>query len=66
MLIKIITIGNKLSQWESMGIEFYIKQLAKSLNIDFVELRSQQNPSYSLNEVLQKESSLIISKLSNT
>ena len=48
MLIKIITIGIKLSQWESMGIEFYLKQLPKSLNIDFVELRSQQNPSYSI------------------
>ena len=64
MLIKIITIGNKLSQWESMGIDFYLKQLPKSLNIDFVELRSQQNPSYSLSEVLQKESSLILSKIS--
>ena len=64
MLIKIITIGNKLSQWEFMGINYYIKQLPKSLNIDFVELKSQQNPSYSLNEVLQKESSLILSKIS--
>ena len=63
MLIKIITIGNKFSQWVHMGIEFFLKQLPKSLNIDFVELRSQQNPRYSLNEVLQKESSLIFSKI---
>ena len=64
MLIKIITIGNKLNQWESKGIEFYLKQLPKSLSIDFVNLKSQQNPNYSLNEVLDRESNLIFSKIS--
>ena len=63
MLIKIITIGNKLSQWEAMGIEFYLKQLPKNFIIDFVNLKSQQNPNYSLNEVLEKESNLIFSKI---
>ena len=63
MLIKIITIGNKLSQWDSKGIEFYLKQLPKNLSIDFVNLKSQQNPNYSLNEVLEKESNLIFSKI---
>ena len=63
MLIKIITIGNKLSQWEAMGIEFYLKQLPKNFIIDFVHLKSQQNPNYSLNEVLEKESNLIFSKI---
>ena len=64
MLIKIITIGNKLNQWESKGIEFYLKQLPKSLSIDFVNLKSQQNPNYSLNEVLDRESNVIFSKIS--
>tara|TARA_Y100000766_G_scaffold124149_1_gene106619 strand:- start:329 stop:793 length:465 start_codon:yes stop_codon:yes gene_type:complete len=64
MLIKIITIGNKLNQWESKGIEFYLKQLPKNLSIDFVNLKSQQNPNYSLNEVLDRESNLIFSKIS--
>lgn len=63
MLIKIITIGNKLSQWEAMGIEFYLKQLPKNFIIDVVNLKSQQNPNYSLNEVLKKESNLILSKI---
>ena len=63
MLIKIISIGNKLSQWEAMGIEFYLKQLPKNFIIDFVNLKSQQNPNYSLNEVLEKESNLILSKI---
>tara|TARA_B100001094_G_C18012361_1_gene710757 strand:+ start:374 stop:838 length:465 start_codon:yes stop_codon:yes gene_type:complete len=63
MLIKIITVGNKLNQWEAKGIEFYTKQLPKNLNIEFVNVKSYQNPNYSLNEVLEKESSLILSKI---
>ena len=63
MLIKIITVGNKLNQWETKGIEFYTKQLPKNLSIEFVNLKSYQNPNYSLNEVLEKESSLILSKI---
>ena len=63
MLIKVITIGNKPNQWESKGIEFYTKQLPKNLTIEFVNLKSQQNPSYSLNEILERESDLILSKV---
>ena len=63
MLIKVITIGNKPNQWESKGIEFYTKQLPKNLRIEFVNLKSQQNPSYSLNEILERESDLILSKV---
>jgi len=63
MLIKVITIGNKPNQWESKGIEFYTKQLPKNLIIKFVNLKSQQNPSYSLNEILERESDLILSKV---
>jgi len=64
MLIKIISIGNKLNQWQSQGIEFYTKQLPKNLAIEFIDLKSQQNPNYSIEEVIQKESSLILSKIS--
>ena len=64
MLIKIISIGNKLNQWQSQGIEFYTKQLPKNLTIEFIDLKSQQNPNYSIEEVIQKESSLILSKIS--
>jgi 23S rRNA (pseudouridine1915-N3)-methyltransferase len=63
MLIKVITIGNKPNQWESKGIEFYTKQLPKNLIIEFINLKSQQNPSYSLNEILERESDLILSKV---
>lgn len=64
MLIKIISIGNKLNQWQSQGIEFYTKQLPKNLAIEFIDLKSQQNPNYSIEEIIQKESSLILSKIS--
>ena len=64
MLIRVISVGNKPNQWESKGIEFYIKQLPKNLSIDFINLKSQQNPNFTLNEVLNKESSLILSKIS--
>jgi 23S rRNA (pseudouridine1915-N3)-methyltransferase len=64
MLIRVISVGNKPNQWESKGIEFYIKQLPKNLSIDFINLKSQQNPNFTLNEVLDRESSLILSKIS--
>ena len=64
MLIKIISIGNKLNLWQSQGIEFYTKQLPKNLAIEFIDLKSQQNLNYSIEEVIQKESSLILSKIS--
>ena len=64
MIIRVISVGNKPNQWESKGIEFYIKQLPKNLSIDFINLKSQQNPNFTLNEVLDKESSLILSKIS--
>ena len=64
MLIRVISVGNKPNQWESRGIEFYIKQLPKNLSIVFINLKSQQNPNLTLNEVLDRESSLILSKIS--
>ena len=65
MIIKIISIGNKLNKWESETINFYLKQLPKNIRVDFVDLKSQQNPNYSNEEVIQKESELIDSKISD-
>ena len=64
MIIKIISIGNKLNSWELDSINYYLKQLPKNLKIDFINLKSQQNPNYSESEVISKESKLIMSKLS--
>ena len=52
MLIKIISIGNKLNSWESESIQHYKKQLPKNFKIDFINLKSQQNPKYSNKEVI--------------
>ena len=65
MIIKIISIGNKLNKWESDTIDFYLKQLPKNIKVDFVDLKSQQNPNYSIKEVIKKESQLINSKISD-
>jgi 23S rRNA pseudoU1915 N3-methylase RlmH len=55
MIIKIISIGNKLNTWEQDSINFYLKQLPKNLKIEFVNLKSHQNPNYSESEVIKKE-----------
>ena len=65
MIIKIISIGNKLNKRESEAIDFYLKQLPKNIKVDFVDLKSQQNPNYSIKEVVKKESQLINSKISD-
>ncbi len=65
MIIKIISIGNKLNKRESEIIDFYLKQLPKNIKVDFVDLKSQQNPNYSNKEVIEKESQLINSKISD-
>ena len=64
MIIKIISVGKKLNSWERYSINFYLKQLPKNLKIEFINLKSQQNPNYSESEVTKKESQLIMSKLS--
>ena len=64
MIIKIISVGKKLNSWERDSINFYLKQLPKNLKIEFINLKSQQNPNYSESEVTKKESQLIMSKLS--
>ena len=32
MLLNILSVGNKLSEWESAGISYYLKQLPKTSN----------------------------------
>ena len=60
MIIKIISIGNKLNTWEQDSINFYLKQLPRNLKIEFVNLKGHQSPNYSESEVIKKESQLIM------
>ena len=32
MLLNILSVGNKLSEWESAGISYYLKQLPKTIS----------------------------------
>ena len=63
MIIRIISIGNKLNLSESNNIEYFIKQLPKNLQIEFINLKGQQNPKYTQQEVINKESKLILSRI---
>ena len=63
MIIRIISIGNKLNSSELNSIEYFIKQLPKNLQIEFINLKGQQNPKYTHQEVIKKESKLILSRI---
>jgi 23S rRNA (pseudouridine1915-N3)-methyltransferase len=63
MLLNILSIGNKLSEWESAGITYYLKQLPKNVDINFINIKGQQHPKKSKNEILKSESEMIISKI---
>ena len=64
MNIKIISIGNKPNKWELEGEDHYIKQLPKNINVNYLHIKGQQHPNMSKKEILQKESDLILSKIS--
>ena len=66
MTIKIISIGNKLNSWESESIDYYKKQLPKNLSLDFINLKSLQNPKLSKEEVIKKESELLLSRINKS
>ena len=63
MNLTIISIGNKLSPWELDGINYYTKQLKNKININFINIKGQQNPKRSIKEVLKLESDQIIKKI---
>jgi len=63
MNLTIISIGNKLSPWELDGINYYTKQLKNKININFINIKGQQHPKRSTEEVLKLESDYILKKI---
>lgn len=63
MLLNIISVGNPPSSWETTGIEYYTKQIPKEVNLNFINIKGQQHPKRSTEEVLKLESKLISSKI---
>ena len=63
MVIKIISIGNKLNSWESKSIEYYKKQFPRNVSINFINLKTNQNPKFLKSEILKKESEMILTKI---
>ena len=63
MNLTIISIGNKLSPWELDDINYYTKQLKNKININFINIKGQQHPKRSIEEVLKLESDYILKKI---
>lgn len=63
MNLTIISIGNKPNKWELEGINHYLKQLKNSVRVDFINIKGQQNPKRSTEEVLKLEADLILQKI---
>ena len=63
MNLTIISIGNKLSPWELDGINYYTKQLNNKINMNFINIKGQQHPKRSIEEVLKLESDYILKKI---
>ena len=65
MVLNIISVGNKLTPWESQGIEYYQKQLPQNISLNFIDIKGQQHPKRSIDEVKKLESELILNKISD-
>ena len=63
MILTIISVGNQPSTWEITGLDYYTKQLPKELKLNFINVKGQQHPKRSIEEVLRLESKLISSKI---
>tara|TARA_B100001057_G_scaffold120887_3_gene119631 strand:- start:10882 stop:11346 length:465 start_codon:yes stop_codon:yes gene_type:complete len=62
MIIKIISIGNKMHSLESEQIGFYLKQLPKNLKIEFINIKNSKSSKNSKDEILDYESNLLLNK----
>ena len=62
MNLSIISVGNKPNKWELEGINHYLKQLKNHVKIDFINIKGQQNPKRSIEEVIKLEADLILKK----
>jgi len=65
MKCNIISVGHKLSKWESEGIDHYLKQTPNNFEVNFIDLKGKQHPKMSKDEILKLEEELIIKKLTN-
>jgi len=63
MNLFLISVGNKPNKWELEGINHYLKQLNNYVKIDFINIKGQQHPKRSIEEVITLESNLILKKI---
>ena len=63
MNLSVISVGNKPNKWELEGVEHYLKQLKNNIKINFINIKGQQNPKRTIEEVIKIESDLILEKI---
>jgi 23S rRNA (pseudouridine1915-N3)-methyltransferase len=63
MNLSVISVGNKPNKWELEGIDHYLKQLKNNIKINFINIKGQQNPKRTIDEVIKIESGLILEKI---
>ena len=63
MNLSVISVGNKLNKWELEGIEYYLKQLKNNIKVNFINIKGQQNPKRTIEEIIKIESDLILEKI---
>jgi 23S rRNA (pseudouridine1915-N3)-methyltransferase len=63
MNLSIISVGNRLNQWEIDGVNYYTKQINNQLVINFIDIKSQQHPKRSRDEIIKIESDQILQKI---
>ena len=51
MIFNLISVNNKQSTWENEGLNYYVKQFPKHISINFVNIKGQQHPKRSINEI---------------
>lgn len=65
MIFNFISVNNKQSRWENEGLNYYVKQFPKHISINFVNIKGQQHPKRSINEIKELESNSILAKINN-
>ncbi len=67
MLIKLITLGDKMPRWVNDGYEEYQKRLKQDIQIQLIEIPiAKRIKTTSINTLLQQEAKLIQAKISKS
>ena len=63
MKCKIISISNKLSDWEKQALQFYSKQIPLNFNISFAEVKPSASKNLDTESILETERLAIVKQI---